>query len=173
MKRLNVTQNKIIIRAKLKSFTNIFSVCLGVFFLPTIAWLLIKYSEECENAGGFPDLAFSVGMFIFLFITFSLGCKFFFAPLGKKITICGNDIDYQNFFFFHHKIKITAETKIRMGECYPTWSARPELIWKISNHRGKEKIKIHADYFDYKKVNEEFEKLKGYKIEYSRANIKF
>ena len=60
-----------------------------------------------------------------------------------------------------------------MGLCYPKWGGHPDFIWKISNNRGKEKIKIDAWYFNYKKVNEELSKLTGYKIDYSLAEIKF
>lgn len=150
-----MNRNKIIIRAKLKSFTNIFYVLLGIFFLVTFFLLLREHFSS-----------------IFLACDLLLGFIFLFVPLGKKITISGNLLDYQNWFFFHHKIEISAETKIKMGMCYPKWGAQ-EFIWKISNHRGKEKIKIHAWYFDYKKVNAEFEKLAGYKIEFSLANIRF
>ena len=146
-----MNRNKTIIRPKLKSFTNIFYVLLGIFFLASFFCLLGEHFAP-----------------IFLF-----GLLFLFAPLGKKITISGNLVDYQNWFFFHHKIEISAETKIRMGMCCPKWGGQAEFIWKISNHRGKEKIKIHAWYFDYKKVNAEFEKRTGYKINFSLANITF
>lgn len=142
-----MNQNKIIFRPKFKSFTNIFSVCLGLFYLAFSFWLLASLCLRYVKSDG----VFDWSVFILLFVSLIMVCTFLFGPLGKKITICGNCIDYQNFFFFHHKIAVTSETKIRMGECYPNWGGRPELIWKISNRRGKEKIKIHADYFDYKK----------------------
>ena len=164
-----MNQNKIIFRPKFKSFTNIFSVCLGVFYLAFSFWLLASLCLRYVKSDG----VFDWSVFILLFVSLIMVCTFLFGPLGKKITICRNCIDYQNFFFFHHKIAVTSETKIRMGECYPNWGGRPELIWKISNRRGKEKIKIHADYFDYKKVNAEFEKLVGYEIKYTHSNIKF
>lgn len=168
-----MTKNKIIIRPKLKSFTNIFYICFGIMTLVVFFCLLIQFFLAYRKQSAMLDLPILIIGFCFYFLGFVVGGGFLFAPLGKKITICGNLLEYQNFFFFHHKIKITAESKIRMCECYPAWGAHPELIWKISNHRGKEKLKIHANYFDYKIVNAELERLTGYKIEYSRANIKF
>ena len=82
----------------------------------------------------------------------------------------------KNVFFFRkdlEKIEITENTKIKMGSCYPSLGGRPVNIWKISNHHGKEKIKIHSDFFDYKYVNSIFEKLNGKQIEFSTALIKF
>lgn len=166
-------ENKIVIRPKLKSFTNIFYICFGIMTLVVFFCLLIQFFLAYRKQPAMLDLPILIIGFCLYFLGFIVGGGFLFAPLGKKITICGKLLEYQNWFFFHHKIKITAESKIRMGECYPAWGAHPELIWKISNHRGKEKVKIHANYFDYKKVNAELENLTGYKIEYSRANITF
>ncbi len=92
-----MTQNKTIIRPKVKSFTNIFYVLIGIFFLVAFFLLLREHFSS-----------------IFLAWDFLLGFIFLFSPLGKKITISGNLVDYQNWFFFHHKIEISAETKIKM-----------------------------------------------------------
>lgn len=167
-----MNENKIIIRPNIKSFTNIFYVSLGIFFLAVFFCLLAKNLVAIAKTSAVPASDFMKTSF-FLVWSLLFGLVFLFAPLGKKITIRGNLVDYQNWLFFHRKIEISAETKIRMGMCRPKWSARPELIWKISNRRGKEKIRIHAWHFDCKKVNEEFGKLAGHKIDFSLADIKF
>ncbi|MBR0154704.1 MAG: hypothetical protein IJM22_01365, partial [Treponema sp.] len=50
-----------------------------------------------------------------------MGILFLGSPLGKKITICDDIVDYRNWFFKHSKIRVTSETKIKMGCYYPKW----------------------------------------------------
>ncbi len=164
---------KVIIYPKFKNFVCIGSICLGLFSLFAFFYFIIKVSAALKEMMFLPDWPYLIISSFFLLILLILGLVFFFAPLGKKITISGNIIEYQNYFFFHSKIEITADTKIKMGSCYPSWGGRPVGIWKISNHHGKEKIKIHSDFFDYKYVNSILEKLNGNKIEFSNALIKY
>ena len=152
---------KVIICPKLKSFVCIDSICLGLFFLSGFFYLIIKITAVLKE------------MMFFLLLLFILGLSLFFSPLGKKIVIFENIVEYQNYFFFHSKIEITTDIKIKMGSCYLEWGGRPVRIWKISNHHGKEKIKIHSDFFDYKYVNSIFGKLNGKKIEFSNSLIKY
>ena len=120
-----------------------------------------------------PDWPYLIIGLLFLLLLFILGIYFFLSPFGKKIIIFGNFVEYQNYFFFHSKIEVTINTKIKMGRCYPSWNGHPVGIWKISNNHGKEKIKINSDFFDYKYVNSILEKLNGNKIEFSNALIKY
>ena len=164
---------KIIIYPKFKSFMSIGTICLGLFFLSGFFYFIIKVSLVLKEIIFLPDLPYLIIGTFFLLILLFLGLIFFFASLGKKITIYKNIVEYQNYFFFHSKIEITTDTKIKMGSCYPKWGGRPVGIWKISNHHGKEKIKIHSDFFDYEYVNSILEKLNGNKIEFSNALIKY
>ena len=165
--------SKIIIYPKFKSFGCISCILLGLFFLSVFSYSLIKTIITLKEMQLLPDLPYLIIGSFFLLILFFFGLGFFFAPLGRKITISGNLIEYQNYFFFHSKIEITTNTKIKMGSCYPEWGGHPVGVWKISNHHGKEKIKIHSDFFDYKYVNSILEKLNRNKIEFSNALIKY
>ena len=164
---------KIIIYPKFKSFTSICYICLGIMFLSFFLYFILKISLALRKMSFLPDWPYLIIGSLFLLIVLLMGLGFFFAPLSKKIKISGNIIEYQNYFFLHSKIEITENTKIKMGSCYPSLGGRPVNIWKISNHHGKEKIKIHSDFFDYKYVNSIFEKLNGKQIEFSTALIKF
>jgi len=168
-----MTITKVIIYPKLKSFVCIGSICLGLFFLSGFFYLIIKITAVLKEMMFLPDWPYLIIGTFFLLLLFILGLSLFFLPLGKKIVIFGNIVEYQNYFFFHSKIEITTDTKIKMGSCYPEWGGRPVRIWKISNHHGKEKIKIHSDFFDYKYVNSIFGKLNGKKIEFSNSLIKY
>ena len=165
--------NKIVIYPNLKSITSILSILLGLMFLWCFIYLFHKACVILIKIEYFPDFPYIIMGFLFLITTLFCGTTFFFGPLSKKITINGNTVTYQNWFFMHYTIDISPETRIKMGKSYPAIGGHPIGIWKISNHRGKEKIKIHSDYFDYKKVNKEFEKLTKYKIESSNQLIKF
>ena len=166
-------ENKIIIYPKFKSFTNMLTIIMGFFYFGGFIYFSIIIFIALKVKESLPDFPYLIIGFGFLFLMLYLGIDFFFGPLSKKITFIGNTVIYQNWFFLHYQIEISPETKIIMGRCYPAIGAHPQGIWKISNHRGKEKIKIHSDFFDYKKVNKELEKLTKYKIVYSNQVIKF
>lgn len=154
--------DKIVIYPNVLNFMNIGAVFMGTasLFLFFVSLTGIKFYDDER----YPGIAL---------LCLIMGILFLGSPLGKKITISGNIVEYRNWFFFNSKIQVTEETKIKMGCCYPKWGGHPDFIWKISNNRGKEKIKINASCFNYKRVNAEFEKLAGYKIDYSLAEIKF
>ena len=160
-------ENKTVIHPNLFNLLNIIYVAFGVFGIFIFALIIFT---KCIGSGVFSE---NDSRPEFLCILFIASIVFVSIPLGKKITICDDVVDYRNWFFKHSKIRVTSETKIKMGLCYPIWGGHPDFIWKISNNRGKEKIKIDAWYFNYKKVNEELSKLTGYKIDYSLAEIKF
>lgn len=154
--------DKIVIYPNVLNFMNIGAVFMGTasLFLFFVSLTGIKFYDDER----YPGIAL---------LCLIMGILFLGSPLGKKITVSGNIVEYRNWFFFNSKIQVTEETKIKMGCYYPKWGGQSTLIWKISNKRGKEKIKIDAWYFNYKKVNEELSKLTGYKIDYSLAEIKF
>ena len=98
--------DKIVIYPNVLNFMNIGAVFMGTasLFLFFVSLTGIKFYDDER----YPGIAL---------LCLIMGILFLGSPLGKKITICDDVVDYRNWFFKHSKIRVTSETKIKMG-CY-------------------------------------------------------